>query len=308
MSGPKPAGPKFDRRFDPRYGEAVEVAPGVRRLTCRNPGPFTWLGTNSYIVGDTELAIVDPGPDDAAHVEALLAATGGRPIVAILVTHTHKDHSPAAAMLKRLTGAPTWGEGPHRPARPLAAGEAHPLDASSDKDFVPDHAMTEGTTVAGAGWRIEAVPTPGHTANHLAFALAGTDLIFSGDHVMGWSTSIVAPPDGAMADYMASLDRFGARPEDTYLPGHGGLVEAGHEFVDALRRHRKGRESAILDRLAAGDETIPDMVRVIYADVDRALHGAAALSVLAQIEDLVERGLVAADGHPSVIARFRLAG
>ena len=302
------SGPKFDRQFDPRHGEAVEVAPGVRRVTAANPGPFTWKGTNSYIVGETELAVIDPGPDDPTHVEALVRAIGGRAVTAILVTHTHRDHSPAAARLKALTGAPTYGEGPHRPARPLAAGEAHPMDASGDKDFLPDVSLGAGGIVTGAGWALEAVLTPGHTANHLAFALSGTSHLFSGDHVMAWSTSIVAPPDGAMADYMASLDRLSARAETVYLPGHGGAVVEAHDFVDALRRHRRGRERAILDRLAAGDETVPDMVAVIYADVDRALHGAAALSVLAQIEDLVGRGVVASDGVPSVQARYRLVG
>lgn len=301
------AGPRFDRDFVPRHGEAVRLSDLVVRVTAGNPGPFTFHGTNSYLVGTRDLAVIDPGPDDPAHVAALLAAIAGRPVRAILITHTHRDHSPAAAMLAAATGAATYGEGPHRPARPVALGEINPLDASGDKDFRPDHRLDEGDTVAGEGWRLTAVATPGHTANHLAFALGEEGSLFSGDHVMAWSTSIVAPPDGAMADYMAGLDRLAARPEAIYWPGHGGPVREAHDFVAALKAHRLGRERAVLDRIAAGDERIDAMVRVIYADVDRALHGAAALSVLAHLEDLTARGLVVADGPVGLGAHYRVA-
>lgn len=301
------AAPRFVRDFDPRHGEAVRLSDLVTRVTAKNPGPFTFHGTNTYLVGRDELAVIDPGPDDPAHVEAVLAAIAGRRVVAILATHTHRDHSPAARPLAAATGAATYGEGPHRPARALELGEINPLDASGDHDFRPDVVLGDGDRVSGEGWTLEAIATPGHTPNHLCFALAEEATIFTGDHVMGWSTSIVAPPDGAMADYMASLARLIDRPERLFLPAHGGGVSEPRDFLEALVRHRRGREKAVLDRLALGADTIPAMVAVIYADVDRSLHGAAALSMLAHVEDLVGRGLVVADGRVGLAARYRLA-
>jgi len=304
MSGPTL---RFDRSFDPRHGEAVQVCDRVARVVAKNPGPFTFHGTNTFLVGDRDLAVIDPGPDDPAHVAALIAAIGERRVSAILVTHTHRDHSPAARALAAATGAPVYGEGPHRPARPLDLGEINPLDASGDHDFRPDVVLGDGDLVAGAGWTLEALATPGHTTNHLCFALREEEAIFTGDHVMGWSTSIVAPPDGLMSDYMASLARLQDRRERLLLPAHGNGIAEPEEFLEALVRHRLGREKAVLDRLAAGDETIPDMVRVVYADVDRSLHGAAALSMLAHVEDLVGRGLVVSDGRIDLAARYRPA-
>ncbi|MFN3549400.1 MAG: MBL fold metallo-hydrolase, partial [Mesorhizobium sp.] len=209
---------EFDTRFEPAYRQAVEVAPGVRRLTVENPGPFTFHGTNSYIVGSDTLAVIDPGPEDEAHLEALLAAIGGRPVSHVFVSHTHRDHSPLARRLAEETGALVLAEGPHRPARALRIGETNPLDASADTGFSPDHALADDEVVEGDGWAIRAVLTPGHAANHAAFALEGTGILFSADHVMAWSTSIVAPPDGAMSDYMASLDKLVARDDRLYLP------------------------------------------------------------------------------------------
>ncbi len=301
------AAPRFDRSFDPRHGEPVRLSGLVTRVTAKNPGPFTFHGTNTYLVGERELAVIDPGPEDPAHVEALLAAIGGRPVTAILATHTHRDHSPAARPLAAATGARIYGEGPHRPARPLELGEINPLDASGDHDFRPDVVLGDGDVVRGDGWTLEALATPGHTPNHLCFALAEEGAIFTGDHVMAWSTSIVAPPDGLMADYMASLARLIARPERLLLPAHGAGIAEPTEFLEALVRHRLGREKAVLDRLTAGDETIPEMVRVVYAEVDRSLHGAAALSMLAHVEDLVGRGLVVCDGRVDLAARYRPA-
>lgn len=297
--------PRFDRSFDARHGEAVRLSDLVTRVVAKNPGPFTFHGTNSFLIGRRDLAVIDPGPDDPAHVAALLAAIGGRRVSAILVTHTHRDHSPAARALAAATGARVYGEGPHRPARPLDLGEINPLDASGDHDFRPDVALTDGDLIGGEGWTLEAIATPGHTPNHLCFSLRDEATLFTGDHVMGWSTSIVAPPDGSMVDYMASLARLLDRPEGLFLPAHGNGIPEPDAFVEALIRHRKGREKAVLDRLAAGDETIPDMVRVIYAEVDRSLHGAAALSLLAHVEDLVERGLVISDGRVDLAARYR---
>ena len=294
----------FDTTFEPAHGEAVPVAPGVARMTVNNPGPFTFHGTNSYIVGTDTLAVIDPGPEDEDHLRALLAAIAGRPVSHIFVSHTHVDHSPLAARLARETGAPVLAEGPHRPARPLRIGEINPLDASGDDAFAPDVALKDGELVEGDGWALRTVFTPGHTANHVAFALEGTGVLFSADHVMAWSTSIVAPPDGAMADYMASLDKLLARDDRLYLPGHGGPVTQPAAFVRGLKAHRKMRERAILERLRSGDRTVEEMVAAIYRDVDPRLHGAAGLSVLAHLEDLVGRGVVAAEGEPSIDAVY----
>jgi len=295
----------FDLKFEPAHGQAVPVVKSVLRLTANNPSPFTFHGTNTYIVGEKLLAVIDPGPaDDKAHLDTILAAIAGRPVSHIFITHTHRDHSPLAAPLKRLTGARTVAEGPHRPARPLRIGEVHPLDASSDVDFVPDIRLGDGESVVGEGWALSAVFTPGHTANHLAFALEGSGILFSGDHVMGWATSIVAPPDGAMTDYMASLDKLLERHDKIYLPGHGGQVKAPHRFVRGLKAHRKMRERAILERISAGDRTIRKIVEAIYRDTDPRLHGAAGLSVLAHLEDLVARGLVRSGGDVAIDAEF----
>jgi len=290
----------FETAFVPAYGEAVPVAPGVLRLTVNNPGPFTFHGTNSYIVGTNTLAVIDPGPDDDRHLEALLRAIDGRPVSHTLVSHTHKDHSPLAARLKAATGAIVAAEGPHRPARLLQTGEVARLDASGDMDFRPDLALADGDVVAGDGWSLRTVLTPGHCANHAAFALDGTGMLFSADHVMAWSTSIVAPPDGSMADYMASLDRLLARDDRLLLPGHGGPVTSPQAFVQALRTHRTQRERAIVERIRQGDRAIPDMVRTIYRDTDPSLHPAAGLSVLAHLEDLVARGEVRAETTVSI--------
>ncbi|RUT92208.1 MBL fold metallo-hydrolase, partial [Mesorhizobium sp. USDA-HM6] len=238
---------EFDTRFDPAYGQAVAVAPDVLRITARNPSPFTFHGTNSYLVGRDTLAVIDPGPDDDEHLETLLAAIGGRPVSHIFVSHTHRDHSPLAARLKERTGATVLAEGPHRPARRLRIGEVNPLDASADLGFAPDVALADGSLTRGDGWTIRTVLTPGHTANHAAFALEGTGVLFSADHVMAWATSIVAPPDGAMADYMKSLDSLIERDDRLLLPGHGGPVTAPRKFMRGLKTHRKMRERAILE-------------------------------------------------------------
>ncbi|MBZ9720365.1 MBL fold metallo-hydrolase [Mesorhizobium sp. AD1-1] len=299
---------KFDTGFDPLYGQGVSVAPDVQRITARNPSPFTFHGTNSYIVGRDTLAVIDPGPDDEAHLRTLLEVIAGRPVSHIFVSHTHRDHSPLAARLKESTGAIVLAEGPHRPARALHIGETNALDASADMAFVPDIALSDGEAVDGDGWSIRTVLTPGHTANHAAFALEGTGILFSADHVMAWATSIVAPPDGAMADYMASLDRLIDREDRLLLPGHGGPVTAPRAFMRGLKTHRKMRERAILERVRAGDRTIVDMVKAIYRDTDPRLHGAAGLSVLAHLEDLTARGLVVTDSAPAIDGIFTPAG
>lgn len=298
----------FDRSFDPRHGEAVRLSPLVTRVVANNPGPFTFHGTNSFLVGTREIAVIDPGPDDGAHVAAILAAARGLggTITAILVTHTHRDHSPAARALAAATGAPVYGEGPHRPARALDLGEINPLDASADGDFRPDRVLGDGDAVSGEGWSLAAIATPGHTANHLCFALDEEETLFTGDHVMAWSTTIVAPPDGAMADFMASLRRLMAREDRVLHPAHGASIEDPLPFLRGLEAHRLGREASLLAELGDGEKTIPEMVATIYAAVDRSLHGAAALSLLAHAEDLAARGVIAAvDGPVRLGARLK---
>lgn len=290
-------GPAFDAAM-PEPGRTDTVAPSIRRRIAGNAGPFTATGTCSYIVGHGRVAVIDPGPDDPIHVDALLADLSGETVSVIVVTHTHRDHSPGARLLAARTGARIVGCGPHRAARALADGEVPVLDASADREHAPERVMAEGDSVSGPGWTLVAVETPGHTMNHLAFALPETGALFSGDHVMAWSTTIVAPPDGEMRAYMASLDKLRRRAESTYWPGHGGPVRDPARFVRGLAGHRRQREAAIRARLAAGDRLIPEIVAAIYRGLDPRLRGAAALSVFAHLEDLVGRGLAVSDGPP----------
>ena len=297
----------FDKSFSLVADEVEEVAPSVRAIAADNPGPFTFKGTISYIVGRDHVAIIDPGPEDAAHIAALLDAVRGETVTHIFVTHTHRDHSPAAAKIKAATGAQVLAQGPHRLARPLHTGEMRRLDASADLDFRPDIALADGETVNGRGWTLEAVTTPGHTGNHMAFAFKEANLLFAGDHVMAWSTTIVAPPDGAMTDYMTSLQKLARRSEPFYLSGHGAPVRDAPRYVQYLIRHRQAREASILHRLAKGAADIPTIVRAVYIGLDPRLVGAAALSVLAHLEELVARGAVATEGPPSISGTYRLA-
>jgi glyoxylase-like metal-dependent hydrolase (beta-lactamase superfamily II) len=297
----------FDKSFSLAPDQVQEVAPGVRAIAADNPGPFTFKGTVTYIVGRDQVAIIDPGPDDAAHIAALLDAVRGEAVTHIFVTHTHRDHSPAAAKIKAATGAPVLAQGPHRLARPLHTGEMRRLDASADVDFRPDIVLADGEIVSGRGWTLEAVATPGHTANHMAFAFKEANLLFAGDHVMAWSTTIVAPPDGAMTDYMASLHKLARRSEPLYLPGHGAPVRDVPRYVQYLIRHRQAREASILHRLGKGAADIPTIVRAVYIGLDPRLVGAAALSVLAHLEELVARGAVMTEGPPSIAGTYRLA-
>jgi glyoxylase-like metal-dependent hydrolase (beta-lactamase superfamily II) len=297
----------FNRRLDLTPDTVDEPAPGIRRVMANNPGPFTFKGTLSYIVGRGKVAIVDPGPEDAAHTQALLDALRGETVTHIFVTHTHRDHSPGVRALQAHTDATVYAEGPHRAARPLHIGEHNPLDSSGDRDFMPDVQLMDGEVVEGDGWTIEAVATPGHTANHMAFAWRERNVLFAGDHVMGWSTSIVAPPDGAMIDYMASLEKLTRRQENLYFPGHGPAIPEARRWVSYFILHRKAREASILNRLGKGPSDIPSIVRAIYIGIDPRLTGAAGLSVLAHMEDLVARGLVETDGAPAIDGVYRLA-
>lgn len=282
----------FDRSPAGPSGEATRISPLVRRVIAPNKGPFTFTGTCTYIVGEGSVAVIDPGPDDASHVAALLAALRFETVETILITHTHRDHSPAARLLQEVTGAPIIGCAKHVPDPDPPSGR---LDAGHDPDYWPDHVMRDGETHLGDGFSLQAVATPGHASNHLAFALREENGLFSGDHVMAWSTTIVAPPDGKMSDYMASLDKLRARNDAVYWPGHGGPVNDPQRFVRGLAVHRRQRETAILGRIEAGDTQIPAIVAKIYEALDPRLTGAACLSVLAHLEDLVARGVVRSD-------------
>ena len=298
------ASPSFRIKFDPEHGKAVDIADGIQRITAPNESAFTYRGTNTYILGENNVAVIDPGPAIDSHFELLMETLKGRTVSHIVVTHTHMDHSPLAAPLKEKTGAPIFAEGPHRNSRDLHLGEINSLDAAADRDFKADVIVKHGDMIEGKDWALETILTPGHTQNHACFAIRNTDMLFSGDHVMSWATSIVAPPDGSMQDYMNSLSIMMERKETIYFPGHGGRLEKAPEFVRALRAHRKMRETAVLSRIRAGDQTIPDIVKVIYKETDPRLHGAAGLSVFAHIEDLVIQGRVLCDGPPALNSQY----
>ncbi len=295
----------FLRDFAFEYGAAETLSPLIRRVVARNPSPFTFKGTGTYIVGRGSVAVIDPGPALPEHIDALLAALAGETVSHILVTHTHLDHSPAAAALKRATGAPTLGFGPHGTNQHGATrSEGAGGEEGADRDFVPDLALRDGDVVEGKGWRMAAVHTPGHTSNHLCFALEDEKVLFSGDHVMGWSTSVIAPPDGDMAAYLRALDKLLVRDDAVYWPTHGPAIPDPKTHVRAFIAHRRERADAILRRLAAGDETVPALVDAIYLGLDPRLRGAAGRSVLSHLIALIEEDAVACEGPPSVGARF----
>jgi glyoxylase-like metal-dependent hydrolase (beta-lactamase superfamily II) len=269
--------------------EVEQVHPGVRRLLAPNPSPFTYTGTQTYIVGAGEVAVIDPGPDLPEHVEAILAATRGEEIAAILCTHTHRDHSPASRPLAAAAGAPVVG------CAALALEDDGPrADAAFDFDYRPDRVLADGEALGAADWTLRAVATPGHTSNHLCYALEGTGALFTGDHVMGWSTTVVSPPDGDMTAYMKSLDLLLGRDDKVYHPAHGAPVAEPHAHVRALIVHRRMREKQILAHLEAGEGRIAAMVETMYRDIDPRLHPAAGRSVLAHLVDMESRGLVEA--------------
>jgi glyoxylase-like metal-dependent hydrolase (beta-lactamase superfamily II) len=299
--------PRFNLAFDAPAGSLLRVSGLVRRMVAPNAGPFTFTGTCSYVLGSGEVAVVDPGPENPDHVEALLAALGPEKVTHILVTHTHRDHSPAARLLKAATGAEILGCAPHAPARELALGETNKLDAANDTDHAPDHVLGDGEIFRGPGFTLRAVATPGHTTNHLCFELAEEKALFTGDHIMGWSTSIVAPPDGAMRPYMESLEKLRAMDHDIYWPGHGGPIPLPHRFLRALQHHRRLREHSILSALAKDPLHVSAIVEKVYEKLDPRLKGAAALTTLAHLEDFCARGLVTTQGPAQLDGVFALA-
>jgi glyoxylase-like metal-dependent hydrolase (beta-lactamase superfamily II) len=293
----------FDKSFDLAPGQAEQVMPGVRRLLANNPGPFTFKGTGTYIVGRGEVAVIDPGPDMADHLQALLATVAGERVTHILTTHTHADHSPLSVALARETGATIYG----RPDPSLGATEVR-VEEAADNAFRPDVVVADGQRLTGPGWTLEAIATPGHISNHVCYALPEENALFSGDHVMGWSTTVISPPHGDMTDYYASLDKVAARGFATLWPTHGPPITQVAPFLAEYKAHRLDRERQILDQLAKGHHRIPEMIPEMYAAVDPRLHPAAANSVLAHMIHLTRQGVIATDGPPGPGSEYRLAG
>jgi glyoxylase-like metal-dependent hydrolase (beta-lactamase superfamily II) len=313
----------FNRDLDVEYGRCDRLSPLIRRVVAENPGPFTFRGTGTYIVGTGEVAVIDPGPLDEVHLTALEAALDGETVTHILVTHTHSDHSPGAGPLQERTKAPTYAFGPHPPEDdPVSAivepesapdgGEGEggePKGEGHDRQFSPDVPVRDGDIISGSGWTIECVHTPGHISNHICYALAEERVLFSGDHVMGWSTSVVSPPAGDMLAYMNSLDKVLARGDATYWPTHGPAITDPDTYVRALIEHRRDRERDILGRVAAGDRHIPEIVTALYIGLDEKLVKAAGRSVLAHLRQLVAENRVAWDGAgdaPGIDNEYRL--
>jgi glyoxylase-like metal-dependent hydrolase (beta-lactamase superfamily II) len=280
----------FERNFAPSHGIAEELSPLITRVVCSNPGPFTFTGTATFLIGRRTLAVIDPGPEDNRHLDALIAAIGARRVSHILITHRHMDHSPLAHRLKAITGAKTAGF--PVPVRENGAPPAVGLDAARDRSFSPDIALKDGDAIEGEDWRLDAVFTPGHTSDHMAYALAQEKSLFSGDHVMAWSTSVIAPPDGKMGQYLKSLERLLEREDEVYFPTHGPPRRKPKELVRGLIAHRRMREGALLARLKEGPKSVSQLVASLYADVDQALHAAAAQTTLAHLEHLIELGKV----------------
>ena len=283
----------FDRSLDVAAGQEVRLSPLVSRVLAPNPGPFTFKGTGVYIVGSGDrVAVIDPGPDLPGHIAALKQVLGPRRITHILVTHTHRDHSPAAAALKAWSGAKTYG-------LPLAtsatAGEGM-VDEAHDHDFVPDVRVGDGMTITGDGFTLECIATPGHTANHICYALAEEKALFSGDHVMGWSTSVIAPPDGDMGQYLASLERLRARDDRMLYPTHGSPIDDPRGWLEQLIAHRRMREAQIVEALGLGGRSVAALVERLYPDLAHPLRPAAAQQVKAHLDHLMAQGAVARDG------------
>jgi glyoxylase-like metal-dependent hydrolase (beta-lactamase superfamily II) len=293
----------FVRDMSFAYGEAQQVSALITRVVADNPGPFTFRGTGVYIVGREEVAVIDPGPDDAPHLDALKRALAGKRVSHIFVTHRHLDHSPAARPLAAATGAKIYASG----IAPRFSADDFVAEAGDDLGFKPDVVVKDGDTFRGAGWTLEAIMTPGHTSDHMCLALREENALFSGDHVMGWSTTVVSPPDGDMTAYLASLDKIAARGFATLWPTHGPPVTDVAPFLAAYRAHRLDREAQVIARLEAGQKRIRDMVPVMYAAVDPGLYPAAAHSVLAHMIRLVQSGRVQTSGAPGLDSDYTLS-
>lgn len=291
MPGPFPQ-LRFDSRPGPVPGAPERLAERVIRLTAPNASAYTFTGTNSYLLGEAELAVVDPGPNSDLHLDRLMAAIAGRPVRVILLTHTHVDHSALVPRLQRLTGAPVWSGGPHRLSRPLRPFEVNMLAGACDWSIQPHRILAEGERVFVGDVKIEVIRTPGHAANHLAFGLVGTPHLLTGDHVMGWNSTLVAVPDGSMADYLAALRRVIDSPYSTYLPGHGNAIENGPAYAQALLGHREKRNRQIVEAVGSGARSLGALQRQLYPNLRGALARAARMTLRAHVEYLVAAGLL----------------
>ena len=294
----------FRRELDFSYGEVSQVAPGIRRVIAENPSPFTLYGTGTYILGRGEVAVIDPGPADGAHITKLLEALEGETISHILITHTHMDHSPGCRLLQAHTDAKSYAYGPHGAGK-LEQGV--PVEEGGDMEFQPDEILRDGDVLTGGDWSVECVYTPGHTSNHMCYQLRESKALFTGDHVMGWSTSIISPPDGDMGAYIASLERLLERDDAVYWPTHGPCIDDPKPHVRAFIEHRLDRERQIIDCIRQGVHRIEDMVPVMYTELPEFMYPAAARSVLASMEHLVDNGVLRADGGVQLDAAYQLA-
>ena len=292
----------FVRDIKFEYGQVDQVSPLVRRVIANNPGPFTFTGTGTYIVGHGEVAVIDPGPAMGEHLTALLAATTGETVTTIVTTHTHLDHSPLSRALADKTRAVIYGR-----ASPELGAAGVRVEEDDDGLFRPDVAIADGQRLEGPGWTLEAIATPGHASNHVCYGLPQENALFSGDHVMGWSTTVISQPDGDMTDYYASLDKVAARNFDILWPTHGPPITEVAPFLAAYKTHRLDRERQILEQIAAGHGAIKEMVPIMYAAVDPRLHPAAAGSVYSHLIHMVGEGIVVCDGPPRGDSRYRLA-
>lgn len=298
--------PEFIQDFKAPYGKAESLSPLITRVLCENPSPYTYTGTGTYLVGNNaSLAVIDPGPMMPEHGEAILRAVGDRSISHILVTHTHIDHSPLSAWLSERTGAPIYAFSTHGAGR-KGGLDGEDVEAGADTHFKPDYLIADGHVFTGNGWTLRAIHTPGHTANHLCFMLEEEKALFVGDHIMGWATTVIAPPDGDMRAYFASLKRVTKEAPSVLYPTHGPKIENAAPFVRGIITHRRMREGQILKHLEDGPMDINMMVSRMYKDVDVRLHPAAARSVLAHLIALVDEGRVKASKPPSLSALFEL--
>lgn len=325
------AGPAFNREFEPTYHVVEQLSPLVRRVVAKNPNPFTFKGTGVFIIGTGEVAVIDPGPVIEEHLDAILGALGPDERVShILVTHTHSDHTAAVPALVERTGAPTVGFGPHGPVPDgdvlgkitfdefISSEEQEVFDSEyadlpdelkregADTEFVPDIVVGDGDVIEGGTWSMDVVHTPGHTSNHICFGLREEKVLFTGDHVMGWATSVISPPDGDLFEYMASLRKLLDRDDVRYWPTHGPAIEQPQSYVESFIAHRTGRENQILDRLGEGPKTIKELVPGMYAETDKRLWRAAAASVLSHLVALHKEGRVGCDGEPSLERTWNL--
>jgi glyoxylase-like metal-dependent hydrolase (beta-lactamase superfamily II) len=284
----------FDTNFAPETGHPVSVAPSIVRVTAPNAGPYTFKGTNSFLIGDGPVFVLDPGPDDTSHLDALRQAVDGRKVEAIVLTHTHRDHTALVKRLREATGAPVWFGGRHRPSRQQRFFEFDPVAADSDWQLTPDRVLGDGEHIATGGVELDVIATPGHCANHLAFGVVGTPWLLTGDHIMGWNSTLVPVPDGSMADYLHSLEKVIGLAYQHYLPAHGGPIADGPAYARALLAHREMRNAQVVAAVEAGATSLTQLRQRIYPTLALPLRAAARMTLKAHVEYLADRGRIGA--------------